>query len=151
MKTVTVELEPQEVDLLVSSYLARKEKAISERDSAVVVIREMDEKIKRLTFEPEQGPALFENHDTPKIERGPSGRMKRGEPEKFIAAFFQKRNGSGGTIKEACAATGVAYSTVRRIVLDLKDEGKLRQIADEWHWIAKDLSAVNRHEKGAET
>ena len=137
MKTITIELPSEDAEILLSAYSARRAKAVEEKDAAIIVIRDMDERIGRLTFSPERTEKLFPETAPPAIERTPSGRMKRGASEQIIADFMKHRNGSGAQITEIAESTHASYGTTRRVMREFVRRGLAKQIESDFHWIKK--------------
>ena len=133
--SVSVQLEPEDIEVLLQTYLGKYA-------AAVAVTRDLEGKIHRLqalvpkthiqASHPTISDATAETH--PGVQRvtttTPGGRVPRGKTKELVEDFLKGKNGTGATIPEIALATGTKYPTVRRIVTELRvlrkvHEGKM--------------------------
>ena len=157
MSTVTVKLEPEDVDLLLETYAAR----LAAAEAAVFDLRQRIQRLQALAAKPDQAhepPVIVarmaaEIAERPGVvEKTEKGRVPRGQTRKLVENFLRARNVVGATITETAGATGTKYPTVRRIIKELQEidavhEGK----ESHWHWGSRlvDLSGMKDAGAGA--
>ncbi|MFN2476959.1 MAG: MarR family transcriptional regulator [Chthoniobacterales bacterium] len=137
MRTVTVDLDDDDVKFFTDALRIRRANAVQRRDEADREIEEIDRKIARLN-----GEDQLHLGDEPQSSRAANdlaftatGRVQRGQSERVVTEFMKSRNGTGASIKEITKATGTKYGTVHRILTGMATLGWVTRTDDaRWQW-----------------